>query len=156
MSHVTVAEAKIQISALLDQVEQGEEVIIARAGRPFAKIVKFEAPVRQPGRMRGKIEIKDDFEAPLPAEIASAFRGDDAPDPEPGVSMPANLFVDEIRRMRDEHAAKYDYDLARICQAFREREAKMQKEVIYRAPRFLNDPDRGIAALEDQHAHSTA
>ena len=60
-----IHEAKTHLSKLLERVEQGEEVIIGRAGRPVARLVPYEASGqdRQPGLMRGRIEIHDDFDA---------------------------------------------------------------------------------------------
>ena len=70
----TVTEAKAQLSALLDRVQQGEEVIIGRAGKPVAVLVPYrlEQRPREPGRLRGKIRIGPDFDE-LPPEIAEAL-----------------------------------------------------------------------------------
>jgi antitoxin (DNA-binding transcriptional repressor) of toxin-antitoxin stability system len=53
----------------------GEEVIVAKAGTPIARLVPVQASPkqRQPGSARGKIEIGEDFDAPLPPDIAEAF-----------------------------------------------------------------------------------
>ena len=58
----------------------GEEVIIAKAGEPIAKLVPFQAkPVKRvPGTAEGKLWIAPDFNAPLPAEILDAFEGKDS------------------------------------------------------------------------------
>jgi prevent-host-death family protein len=73
--HITnVSEAKAQLSALIEKVTNGEEIIIGKAGKPVAKIVKYErkpAP-RVPGALRGKIKIAKDFDE-LPNDIATAF-----------------------------------------------------------------------------------
>jgi len=63
-----VSNAKEQLSDLLVMVEGGEDVIIARAGKPVARLVKFERPAqaRRPGAMKGKIWIAEDFNAPDP------------------------------------------------------------------------------------------
>ena len=76
MRSVNIHEAKTHLSRLLELVELGEPVVIARNGRPIARIVPFRGEVREPGRLKGKIRIGDDFDAPLPAEIAAAFRGE--------------------------------------------------------------------------------
>ena len=70
----TVTEAKTQLSALLERVSQGEEVIISRAGKPIAILEPYCADQRPrtPGRLRGKIHIAPDFDE-LPADIAHAF-----------------------------------------------------------------------------------
>lgn len=68
---VNIYEAKTRLSQLVDRAEAGEEIIIARGGRPAARLVPFrQAPVeRKPGRLRGKIRIGRDFEAPLPSDL---------------------------------------------------------------------------------------
>ena len=76
MTEVTVHEAKTHLSKLLARVERGEEIIIARNRRPIAKLVPLPSTRRKPGRLRGKIRIGKDFEAPLPEEIDAAFRGE--------------------------------------------------------------------------------
>jgi prevent-host-death family protein len=72
---VNVHEAKTQLSRLLLRVGMGEEVIIARAGKPVARLVPFtEKPRgRVPGSARGKIWVSPDFNAPLPEEFLDAF-----------------------------------------------------------------------------------
>jgi len=72
---VEIHEAKIHFSELLERVRLGEEVIIAKAGEPIARLVPMEASPkqRQPGSARGKIRIGDDFDDPLPPDIAKAF-----------------------------------------------------------------------------------
>jgi prevent-host-death family protein len=68
METVNIHQAKTQLSRLLHGVEQGEEVVIARAGVPIARLVGWKAPaqpVAEPGAMRGRIQLSDDFDAPL-------------------------------------------------------------------------------------------
>ena len=68
MALVNVHQAKTHLSQLLQEVERGEEVVIARSGVPVARLVAWRAPalpVTVPGAMRGKIEMADDFDAPL-------------------------------------------------------------------------------------------
>lgn len=76
MTPINVHEAKTHLSRLLERVANGEEVVIARSGRPVARLVPFERSPRKPGRLKGKVRIGPDFDAPLPEEIAAAFRGD--------------------------------------------------------------------------------
>lgn len=65
MTTVNVHEAKTHLSRLLQRVERGERIVIARAGRPVAVLQAVEAPARrQPGHDR--IVIHDDFDDPLP------------------------------------------------------------------------------------------
>ena len=74
---VNVHEAKTQLSRLLLRVGLGEEVIIARAGKPVARLVAIDAkPLRRtPGSARGKVWVATDFNAPLPPEELDAFEG---------------------------------------------------------------------------------
>jgi prevent-host-death family protein len=68
MEPVNIHQAKTQLSQLLHVVEQGEEVVIARAGVPIARLVSWQAqaqPVAAPGAMRGQIQFGADFDAPL-------------------------------------------------------------------------------------------
>jgi prevent-host-death family protein len=76
MQTVNVHEAKTQLSRLLALVEAGESIVIARHGKPVAQLVPVSGAPRQPGRLKGKIRIHADFDAPLPDEVAAAFRGD--------------------------------------------------------------------------------
>lgn len=78
---VNVHDAKTNLSSLLAEAEAGEEIVIARAGKPIAKLVPFKAKKkkrldRRPGQLKGKIWIGSDFEDPLPDEILAAFRGE--------------------------------------------------------------------------------
>ena len=74
---VNVHEAKTQLSRLLVRVELGEEVIIARAGKPIARLVAIAVPPqrRVPGSGRGEIWIAPDFDALLPDDILDSFEG---------------------------------------------------------------------------------
>lgn len=69
-------DAKSRLSQLVDQAQRGEEVIIARAGKPVARIIPFEArkQPRQPGRWKGQVTIADDFDE-TPIELIEAFEG---------------------------------------------------------------------------------
>ena len=74
MQITNISEAKAQFSALIEKVISGKEVIIGKAGKPVAKIVRYnqnEEP-RIPGAMQGKIHIAEDFDE-LPADIGAAF-----------------------------------------------------------------------------------
>ena len=75
----TVTEAKAQLSALIERVLKGEEVIIGRAGKLVAVLSAYEKEkqLRKPGALRGKIRISDDFDE-LPEGIASAFGMNDS------------------------------------------------------------------------------
>ena len=76
MSIVNLKEAESDLSRLVDRVAEGEEILIARSGRPVAKLVRVEPGPRRPGRLKGRIHIADDFEAPLPPDLDLAFRGE--------------------------------------------------------------------------------
>ncbi|MDP3842798.1 MAG: type II toxin-antitoxin system Phd/YefM family antitoxin [Oxalobacteraceae bacterium] len=77
MQTMNIHEAKTQFSKLIEAVMQGEEVIIARAGKPVASLVAIQSmkPVRRAGALKGKITIAEDFDAPLPDDIAASFEG---------------------------------------------------------------------------------
>ena len=74
-----ISEAKAELSALIEAVQNGNEVIIAKAGKPVARLVSYvpKGLVRRPGSMRGKIRIKKNFDAPLPKELLVAFEAKD-------------------------------------------------------------------------------
>ena len=77
MEIVNVHEAKTHLSRLLQRVEQGEEIVIGRAGSPAAKLVPYR-PSRGPrkgGQWKGKVWMADDFDE-LPPELAVAFSGE--------------------------------------------------------------------------------
>jgi prevent-host-death family protein len=69
-----ISEAKAQLSALIEKVIAGEDVIIGKAGKPVAKLIRYERSdiSRRPGALRGKIEIAEDFDE-LPQDIAKAL-----------------------------------------------------------------------------------
>jgi prevent-host-death family protein len=75
---VNVAEAKAHLSELVERAAAGEEIVVARAGRPRAKLVPLrdgEAKLRVPGKRVGRFRVAKDFDAPLPAEVLDAFEG---------------------------------------------------------------------------------
>lgn len=74
MRSVNVHEAKTQLSKLLEEVEAGERVIIARAGEPVAVLGPYKVAVRRRrlGLFAGQVTLRDDFDE-LPSEIADAF-----------------------------------------------------------------------------------
>lgn len=77
---VNIHDAKTHFSKLLERVARGEEVVIARAGHPIARLVAYAPPSgpRRSGAWRGLVRIGAEFDAPLPAEWASALG---SPDP---------------------------------------------------------------------------
>ena len=70
-------EAKSSLSRLVERAARGEEIIIAKAGKPVAKLVSVSGRIkrRKPGGWKGKVLIADDFDAPLPRSIQAAFEG---------------------------------------------------------------------------------
>lgn len=71
---VNVHEAKTHLSKLLERVAQGEEVTIAKAGRPVARLVPVNPLATRPlGCDAGRGYIADDFDAPLPDDVLSDF-----------------------------------------------------------------------------------
>jgi prevent-host-death family protein len=74
---VNVHQAKTHLSRLLDEVAAGAEVVIARAGRPVARLVPLEPVVRRKklGALKGRIEVPDDFDAPMPPDVFANDEG---------------------------------------------------------------------------------
>jgi prevent-host-death family protein len=72
---VNVHEAKTHLSRLLERVGRGEEIVIARAGKPVARLVPIEpVPRRRPiGKYRGEIWASEDFDEPLPWQVFPGF-----------------------------------------------------------------------------------
>ena len=69
-----ISQAKAELSALVEEVQKGNEVILAKAGKPVARLVAYGGPIgpRTPGSMAGEIWIAPDFDA-LPDDVAAAF-----------------------------------------------------------------------------------
>lgn len=86
MKTVNVHEAKTHFSKLIRLVAAGEEVVIAKSGEPVARLVPVSgpAPRRQPGALRGRIHIGEDFDAPDP-ELEALFES-------------SRLFPDPVKR----------------------------------------------------------
>ena len=76
-TQVNIYQAKTQLSMLVDRAAAGHEVVIARGGKPAARLVQLEQPKRKIvfGVLKGKVRIPDDFDAPLPDEVLAAFAG---------------------------------------------------------------------------------
>lgn len=74
MQLTNISEAKAQFSALIEKVLAGEEIIIGKAGKPVAKLIRYENAKhhRKPGSLKGKIKIEADFDE-LPDDITAAF-----------------------------------------------------------------------------------
>jgi prevent-host-death family protein len=78
---VNIHQAKTHLSRLLQRVAAGEEIVIARAGVPVAKLVAVQKKqeVRPLDFARGEVWVADDFDAPLPDELLAAFYGGELP-----------------------------------------------------------------------------
>ena len=74
---VNIYEAKTRLSELVDKANDDEDVIIARNGRPVARLVKYaqERSRRRLGTLAGRVRMADDFDAPLPDDLLAAFEG---------------------------------------------------------------------------------
>ena len=70
MKTVNVHEAKTHLSRLLERVHAGEEIIIAKSGEPYARLVPLDSrrPKREPGTLKGRVDLGAAFFEPLPAE----------------------------------------------------------------------------------------
>ena len=75
---VDIQEAKTNLSRIADEVAAGAEVVIAKAGKPMARLVPLASTPRTKtlGLLKGRIRVPDDFNAPLPDEILDQTAGD--------------------------------------------------------------------------------
>jgi prevent-host-death family protein len=75
---INIHEAKTHLSRLVERVEAGEELVIARAGRPVARLVPYRPrrPVRTPGLLAGRITVAEDWDAAeVNSQVADLFEG---------------------------------------------------------------------------------
>lgn len=78
METVNLYAAKTSLSRLVDRAAAGEEIVIAKAGKPMARLVPLAPPAPRPrvfGHLRGQVRIGADFDGPLPPDIRGAFDG---------------------------------------------------------------------------------
>jgi prevent-host-death family protein len=83
MQTVNIHEAKTHLSRLVDDAVAGEEIVIAKAGKPLVKLVPVDGgprPRRKLGNAEGEFTVPDDFDDPLPDEILALFYGRDDDD----------------------------------------------------------------------------
>ncbi len=75
MTIVNIHEAKTQLSPQVDEVAAGAEIVIAKAGKPMARLTPITAPVRQKnlGLLKGTVKVPDDFNMPLDDETLASF-----------------------------------------------------------------------------------
>lgn len=76
-TQVNIHEAKTRLSQLIEQVEAGDEVVIARAGSPVARLIAAESqpPRRVLGALAGRVQLPNAVNEPLPQELLDAFEG---------------------------------------------------------------------------------
>lgn len=74
---INIHEAKTHLSRIVDRVAAGAEVVIAKAGKPMARLVPIEAigKPKKLGILKGKIKVPDDFNAPLDESVLAEFEG---------------------------------------------------------------------------------
>ena len=74
---VNIYEAKTHLSALVERVAEGEEIVIARAGKPKARLVPLasEPARRVAGKGKGRWHLTKNFDSPLPLDVLAAFEG---------------------------------------------------------------------------------
>jgi prevent-host-death family protein len=75
---VNVADAKARLPELIERAAMGEEIVLARNGKPRARLVPLAPPdrsLRTPGKGKGRFKMRRDFDAPLPDEVLDEFEG---------------------------------------------------------------------------------
>ena len=74
-----IHEAKSQLSKLIESALAGEEIVIAKAGKPLVKLISYQEgkQPRTPGGWEGKVVMSDDFNDELPADILAGFMGEE-------------------------------------------------------------------------------
>ena len=79
MKITNIHEAKTQLSKLIESALAGEEIIIAKAGKPLVKIIPYQEDKkpRIPGGWEGKVTISSDFDSELPHSILASFIGEE-------------------------------------------------------------------------------
>jgi prevent-host-death family protein len=77
MRTINIHAAKTQLSRLVDEAAKGEEIVIAKAGKPMARLVPLDTlkKKRRLGTLAGKLTVSDDFDAPIPDDVLDAFEG---------------------------------------------------------------------------------
>lgn len=79
MRTVNMHEAKTHLSRLVDEASAGEEIVLAKAGKPVARLGPLAAHRKRRGLgvLAGRFTVPDDFDAPLPEEVLADFEGRD-------------------------------------------------------------------------------
>lgn len=75
MKTINIHAAKTHLSSLVEEAAKGEDIIIAKAGKPVARLTALQnrQVERKPGGLKGMIHAKEDFDDPLPPEVVEAF-----------------------------------------------------------------------------------
>jgi prevent-host-death family protein len=79
MKITNIHEAKTQLSKLIESVLAGEEIVIAKAGKPLVKLIPYQDNVepRTPGGWEGKVVMSEDFDEELPPHVLAGFLGEE-------------------------------------------------------------------------------
>ncbi len=77
METINIHQAKTHFSKLIERIAQGEEIIIAKAGKPLARMIPFHEhrSPRTGAQWKGLVHIREDFDEPLPPEVMDGFLG---------------------------------------------------------------------------------
>jgi len=77
METVNIYDAKTRLSQLVDKAASGEDVVVSRNGKPLVRITRLEGARRRIkfGVLKGKVTVREDFDAPLPDSVLAAFEG---------------------------------------------------------------------------------
>jgi prevent-host-death family protein len=78
MQIINIHQAKTHLSQLVSQALAGEQIVIAKAGKPLIELTRYQQKKvqRKSGQLQGIMHVSDDFDAPLPNDIARAFLGE--------------------------------------------------------------------------------
>jgi prevent-host-death family protein len=97
---VNLYEAKSHLSELVERAAAGEEIVIAKAGTPRAKLVALvdARPARRPGRAKGRIRIASDFDAPLPEDLGALAAAAPLQDSEAAIRPPSRARAMRAKR----------------------------------------------------------
>ena len=77
MRSINIHEAKTHLSRLVDEVSAGAEIVIAKAGKPMARLIPFQrrSSRRKLAALAGRFSVPDNFDAPLPSDVLDDFEG---------------------------------------------------------------------------------
>jgi prevent-host-death family protein len=77
MAIVNIYDAKTHLSKLIEEAAAGNDVVIARGGKPVARLTRLESPKRKLrfGVLKGRVKVAEDFDAPLPGNVLAEFEG---------------------------------------------------------------------------------